>query len=89
MNTFRLAFAATIIATSLAASCGGAPAQAPAASSSSASKSTLPTCRWSPVKPDSEERCTLTNKGAQINITQRDSMRAQDQKTTTITCVCE
>jgi hypothetical protein len=90
MITARLAFFATILAAAAAASCGGGPAQTPGATSSpSAGKSTLPTCRWAPVKPDTEERCTLTNKGAQMNMTQRDSMRAQDQRTITVTCVCE
>jgi hypothetical protein len=89
MPTMRIAFLAAFLAAPLAAACGGASAQSPAQSSPSAGKSTLPSCHWAPVKPDTEERCTLTSKGAQINITQRDSMRAQDQKTITVTCVCE
>jgi hypothetical protein len=88
MRTVPFALVATILTAALCSSCGASSAQSPGASQG-ASKSTLPTCHWAPVKPDSEERCTLTNKGAQINITQRDSMRAQDQKSMTVTCVCE
>jgi hypothetical protein len=90
MTTARLALFCTILTAALGASCGGASGSSkPSAAPTGASKSSLPTCHWSPVKPDSEERCTLTSKGEQINITLRDSMRSQDQKQVTVTCVCE
>lgn len=89
MPTMPIAFLAVVLAAPLAASCGGASSPAPAGSSPQASKSTLPTCHWAPVKPDTEERCTLTTKGMELDITQRDSMRAQDMKTIKVTCVCE
>jgi hypothetical protein len=89
MVTVRFALFATILIGMLAASCGGASGQSAAPASPTAGKSTLPTCRWAPIKPDNEERCTLTTKGMQLNMTQRDGMRAQDQKQITVTCVCE
>jgi hypothetical protein len=88
MDRTRFAFALTLAVGALALSCGGGASSAPPASTS-AGKSTLPTCRWAPIKPDNEERCTLTTKGMQLNITQRDSMRSQDQRQITVTCVCE
>jgi hypothetical protein len=89
MTHVRIAFVAAILTAGLAASCGGASGSSAQPAGAAAGKSSLPTCHWSPIKPDDEERCTLTSKGAQINITQRDSMRAQDQKQVTVTCVCE
>jgi hypothetical protein len=89
MAHVRIAFVAAILSAGLAASCGGAAGSSAQPAGATAGKSSLPSCHWAPVKPDTEERCTLTSKGEQMNITLRDSMRAQDQKTITVTCVCE
>jgi len=85
----RASVISVILAAMLTLACNkttGSPAEGPAASSS---KSSLPKCRWEPVKPDTDEPCNAANAGTQINVTQRDSMRAQDMKTQTLRCVCD
>jgi hypothetical protein len=89
MSIVRASLISAVLGATLAVACSKTTASPAEAPSGSAGKSSLPNCRWEPVKPDTDERCNAANAGTQINVTQRESMRAQDTKTMTLRCVCD
>ena len=53
-------------------------------------KTNLPACHWVPPLPaEREDPCEQVNNGSELNLTEREDMRAESKSQSTHTCVCE
>lgn len=94
MRLLRTAFLTATLGLLLAACAAPKPPQPQTAVDPTAGdaprKTNLPTCRWVPALPeDREDPCEQVNNGSELDITEREDMRAESKSESKHTCICQ